>query len=91
MLLAIENGVGVPGREPITVSIGVAEWSEGMSCEATVDAADRAVLDAKARGGGRVVAARGKGRPRRRLLGGRLARGSGANGNGLGRYAEVEG
>lgn len=40
---------------PITVSIGVAEWSAGWDARQLIDAADRAMYAAKSQGGNRLV------------------------------------
>jgi PleD family two-component response regulator len=42
---------------PVCASIGLAEWHEGMSARAAVEAADKALREAKGSGGDRVVAA----------------------------------
>lgn len=42
--------------EPVDASLGIAQWSPGWSAEAILEAADRALLAAKADGGGIVAA-----------------------------------
>jgi len=44
-------------RVPLDASIGVAQWRTGWSADATLDAADAALLRAKGEGGGRVLGA----------------------------------
>jgi len=54
----ISAATALSAAEPLEASVGVAQWSPGWSAEAILGAADRALLSAKADGGG-IAAASG--------------------------------
>jgi diguanylate cyclase (GGDEF)-like protein len=48
----ISAATALSAAEPLDASVGIAQWSPGWSAEAILGAADRALLAAKADGGG---------------------------------------
>jgi diguanylate cyclase (GGDEF)-like protein len=52
----ISAATALSAGEPVDASVGIAQWSSGWSAEAILAAADRALLAAKADGGGIVAA-----------------------------------
>jgi diguanylate cyclase (GGDEF)-like protein len=52
----ISAATALSAGEPVDASVGIAQWSPGWSAEAILAAADRALLAAKADGGGIVAA-----------------------------------
>jgi diguanylate cyclase (GGDEF)-like protein len=52
----ISAATAVSVGQPVDASVGIAQWSPGWTAEAILGAADRALMAAKAAGGGTVVA-----------------------------------
>jgi diguanylate cyclase (GGDEF)-like protein len=52
----ISAATALSAGEPVDASVGIAQWSAGLSAEAILGAADRALMAAKADGGGIVAA-----------------------------------